>query len=419
MQTQLLKSIQQTAVGQEAEAILRSCVHCGFCTATCPTYQLLGDELDSPRGRIYLIKQVLEGEVMTRQTQLHLDRCLTCRACETTCPSSVQYGRLLDIGRQQVEQHISRPYLQRLIRSALLFIVPYPARFRPLLKIAQPLRRFLPLSLRQKVPQLPAGQALRSVQSFARPLSSTPSRTLLALTGCVQSVVTPETHQAAVQVLAALGMTLITRPQASCCGAMSQHLSATAQARQFMRNNIDAWTADLSRVEAIISTASGCGVMLKDYGHLLQGDTIYAQRAQQVSALAKDLVEILAALPDADLAPFRHEKKPPLRLAVHSPCTLQHGQQLPGQLEALLARLGYEVVPVADSHLCCGSAGTYSILQPRLSNQLLQQKLHALQSSQPDLIVTANIGCQLHLAAQATVPVRHWLSLLAAACTTK
>lgn len=406
MQTRLSTSFQHRAEGQEAEAILRSCVHCGFCNATCPTYQLLGDELDGPRGRIYLIKQVLEGQTVSQATQQHLDRCLTCRACETTCPSGVQYGRLLDIGRQQMEHQAPRTWLQRGLRWLLCAILPYPRRFQSLLRLGQGLRPILPTALRRKLPA-------RQCPSAGPPPAHANShpRKMLALAGCVQSVATPRTHEAAVRILDTLGIALITAPQAGCCGAMPQHLSAQEQALGLMRRNIDAWWPYLEQgAEAIITTASGCGVMLQDYGHLLQHDVQYAAKAARVSALAQDISTILAQQPLAALSPFKTTH--PLRVAFHAPCTLQHGQRLPGQVETLLQQLGYDLTPVVDSHLCCGSAGTYSLLQPQLSQQLLQQKLAALQQPQPEVIVTANIGCQLHLASQAGVPVMHWLELL-------
>ncbi|MBE0509972.1 MAG: glycolate oxidase subunit GlcF [Chromatiales bacterium] len=399
MKTQLLPQHQQSALGQEADAILRSCVHCGFCTATCPTYQLLGDELDGPRGRIYLIKQVLEGNTPTPRTQLHLDRCLSCRGCETTCPSGVRYGRLLDIGRELVDETVERPTWARLQRRALRLILPHAGRFALLLGLARLLRPLLPRTVQGKIPvrqSLPTWPPARH------------ARRMLVLQGCAQSVATPLSNVAAARVLDRLGISLIAAAEAGCCGALSHHLSAAAEARDFMRRNIDAWWPHIEQgAEAIVVSASGCGVMLKDYGKLLADDPVYAEKAARVATLSRDLGEVLAG---EDLAALRANR--PLRLAYHPPCTLQHGQQLPGLVEKILTRLGHQLLPIRDSHLCCGSAGTYSLLQPALSQQMLKNKLGHLTAEQPELIVTANVGCQLHLGSQSALPVRHWIELL-------
>jgi glycolate oxidase iron-sulfur subunit len=397
MQTSILKSILNTPRGQEADAILRRCVHCGFCTATCPTYQLLGDELDSPRGRIYLIKQLLEGQAVTRETRTHLDRCLTCRACETTCPSGVQYGRLVDMGREMIEQQQPRPSGQRLLRWSLRKIIPYPARFNLLLNMGRLVSAVLPAGLRRKLPQ--------RQQAMAWPQQSH-TRRMLVLAGCAQSSVTPNTNAALAHVLDMLDIQLIEADKAGCCGAVSQHLAASDEALNAVRNNIDAWWPYVEEgVEAIVVTASGCGVMVKDYGHLLQHDVEYADKAQRIGELARDPAEILR---DETLPRIEAEQK----IAFHSPCTLQHGLQLNGVVEDILKKVGYELTPVADAHLCCGSAGTYSILQPQLSKQLQHNKLRNLQTGHPEIIATANIGCQMHLAQKAEVPVKHWLELL-------
>lgn len=400
MQTNISQAIIDTPQGQEADNILRSCVHCGFCTATCPTYQLLGDELDSPRGRIYLIKQMLEGNAITSKTQLHLDRCLTCRSCETTCPSGVQYGRLVDIGRELAEHRVKRSLVMRLTRYGLRKIIPYPQRFIPLLKMGQWLKPLLPASLQRKVPSL--------LKKPAWPQHNH-SRRMLVLEGCAQCVSTPETNAATARVLDNLGIQLITADKAGCCGAVSHHLSAHEEGLNFMQRNIDAWWPYVEQgVEAIISTASGCGVVLKDYGHLLKHDRNYAEKARRVSELAKDIIEILH---NENLS--QHAFKPGYsKLAFHSPCTLQHGQQLDGVVESLLRKVGFTLTQVIDPHLCCGSAGTYSILQPELSQQLLDNKLTSLQQQQPDVIATANIGCQMHMSSKASVPVKHWIELL-------
>ena len=400
MQTTLAPAFKNSPEGQEADAILRSCVHCGFCNATCPTYQLLGDELDGPRGRIYLIKQVLEGQPVTQKTQLHLDRCLTCRACETTCPSGVRYGRLADLGRAIVEQRVKRPLLQRLIRRILRLTLPYPQRFRPLLRPAQWLRPLLPAALKRKIPapQAPIGKWPNSQHT----------RRMLVLEGCVQTLATPLTNHAAARVMDKLGISLLRAPKAGCCGAVSQHLSAQDEALNFMRKNIDAWWSYVeSGIEAIVITASGCGTVVKEYGHLLSHDPLYGEKAQRVSELAKDLSEVLV---DEDLTQL--SRRAHRKVAFQSPCTLQHGQQITNYVERILGAVGYSLTAVPNAHLCCGSAGTYSILQPQLSQRLLSDKLQALESGHPDYIVSANIGCQLHLATRAAVPVRHWIELL-------
>lgn len=400
MQTQLADFIKDTPQGREADAILKSCVHCGFCNATCPTYQLLGDELDGPRGRIYLIKALLEGQGGGAKTRLHLDRCLTCRACETTCPSGVRYGRLLDIGREVVEAKTVRPWLERVQRQALLKLLPYPRRFDSLLGWARRAKPLLPTALSRKLPA-PAQPATWPTGSQARKM--------LILEGCVQPSLAPNINAATARLLDRLGIELIRADSGACCGAMSHHLTAVADAQNLMRRNIDAWWPHIERgAEAIVITASGCGVMVKDYGTLLQDDPAYADKAARVAALAKDVGEVLA---EEDLSELRLQA--PRRIAFQSPCTLQHGQKLNGLVEGLLVRLGFELTPVADAHLCCGSAGTYSILQPALSERLLANKLAALAAGGPELIVTANIGCLTHLQSEATLPVRHWVELLA------
>lgn len=400
MQTKLLPALLATPDGQEADRILRSCVHCGFCTATCPTYQLLGDELDGPRGRIYEIKLALEGEKISHHTQSHLDRCLTCLNCETTCPSGVQYHRLLDIGRNYVEQHVSRPLPQKILRWLLRKSLPHPSRVALMLKLAQMIKPLLPASLAKKIPDKQA--------PLSRP-ATTQSRKMLLLAGCAQAAMTPRTNQATAAVLDKLGIEVIEAQQASCCGALSHHLNAGKEARRFMRNNIDAWWPYIEQgAEAIVITASGCGAMVKDYAQQLQHDPAYADKAARVSALTRDLSEVIS---EDDMHKLRNGTQ--ATIAFHAPCTLQHAQKLNGRVESLLRAAGYSLVPVNDSHICCGSAGSYSILQPKIANQLKQQKLRNLQAQQPELIVTANIGCQLHLQSGASVPVRHWIELFA------
>jgi len=400
MQTNISNQFDNNLHINDAESILRSCVHCGFCTATCPTYQLLGDELDGPRGRIYLIKQVLEGNAISSKTQTHLDRCLTCRSCETTCPSGVRYGRLVEIGREIVDQQVPRSLLQKIPRTLLRKIVPYPKRFALLYKLGLLFRPLLPAALKRK---LPVPQPSRNR------VNPTRDRKILVLQGCVQSVVTPQTNQAATRILEKLGIELITAAEAGCCGAVSHHLSAHEEGLDFMRRNIDAWWPYIEQgAEAIAITASGCSTVVKDYAELLKHDTAYADKAQKISSVAKDISEILR---DENLTKLAI-KRPAMKVAFHSPCTLQHGQQLNGVVERILISAGFTLTDIQDSHLCCGSAGTYSILQPKLSRQLLDNKLSALQSEQPDMIATANIGCQMQLASKAELPVKHWLELI-------
>ncbi|MGR8935237.1 MAG: glycolate oxidase subunit GlcF [Gammaproteobacteria bacterium] len=400
MQTHLAEFVKQRPEHQELQQILRACVHCGFCTATCPTYQLLGDERDGPRGRIYLLKQALEGEPVSRTTQLHLDRCLTCRACETTCPAGVRYGRLLDLGRVMVAERVPRGVIAAALRRGMLAIFPYRKRFNAVLAAAETFKPLLPKALRRKLPQRRGFSAWPPVRH---------KRKLLILPGCVQSGLAPSIDHAAAQVLDTLGISLIPVAGGGCCGALHHHLDAGAAAMQAARRNIDACRPYLQQgAEAVVSTASGCGVMLKEYGELLQYEAAYAEKAAAFSASVKDLGEILS---HEDLTAFKRPR--PLRVAFQSPCTLQHGQKLPGVVEGLLRRLGFELTPVADAHLCCGSAGVYSLLQAQLSGRLLRDKLHSLQQPKPDVIATANIGCLTHLQSAADVPVLHWIELLA------
>ena len=399
MQTSLTKEFLETSAGQEAEKILRACVHCGFCTATCPTYQLTGDELDGPRGRIYLIKQMLEGQSVSSRTQYHLDRCLTCRSCETTCPSGVRYGRLVDIGRELIETRTERSSVKRLLRWSLRQVLPYPKRFAFFLGLGRLFSPVLPAELKAKIPPRPAGSS--------RPESSH-SRHMLIMEGCAQSVTTPETNNAAARVLDRLGINLLSVAGQGCCGAVSQHLAAPEEAKTFIKRNINAWWPEVEAgAEAIIVSASGCAVQVKEYGHLLSDEADYAEKAAKISSLAKDLSEVIA---EENLDGLRVVQGK--RIAFHSPCTLQHGQQLAGKVENILERVGYELVEVEDAHLCCGSAGTYSILQPEMSVRLRDNKLEHLQTNKPELIATANVGCQLHLDSKSQVPVKHWIELL-------
>lgn len=403
MQTTLSPQARQLPRAEEAESILRTCVHCGFCNATCPTYQLLGDELDGPRGRIYLIKQVLEGNEVTAKTQQHLDRCLSCRNCETTCPSGVDYHNLLDIGRAVVDAAVPRPLGQRLLREGLRNIVPNPRLFKGLVNGGQILRALLPDALQDKLPRDAVMPAPRPVIRHARQV--------LMLEGCVQPGLSPNTNAAAARVLDRLGISVIPAREAGCCGAVDYHLDAQATGLDRARHNIDAWWPAIERgAEAIVQTASGCGAFIKDYGHLLGADPVYAEKARRVSTLAWDLVEVLRDEPLESLGIHADQ-----RLAFHCPCTLQHAQKLGGAVESVLTRLGFNLTTVPDAHLCCGSAGTYSLTQPTLARQLREQKLNALESGHPDVIVTANIGCQAHLDGAGRTPVRHWIELVDAA----
>jgi glycolate oxidase iron-sulfur subunit len=408
MKTSLAEAIRSTPEGMEADRILRACVHCGFCTATCPTYQLLGDELDGPRGRIYLIKEVLEGNQVTRKTQVHLDRCLTCRACETTCPSGVQYGHLADIGRNIIDQHVRRPLGESLYRMLLRKIIPRPAVFMPLLRLGQAMKPLLPGALARKVP---ARQRRTEWPAARHP------RRMLVLEGCVQPSIAPNINAATARVLDRIGISLLAAPAAGCCGAVTFHLNRQDEARDQMRRNIDAWWPHVEAgAEALVLTASGCAVMVKDYGHALARDPQYAEKARRISELTRDASEVLLAehekLKQA-LSPLAARLSVRERIAYHSPCTLQHGLQIRGKAEQLLRDAGFELTPVPDSHLCCGSAGTYSILQPKLSQQLLRNKVDALQSGNPAIVATANIGCLTHIQSGTALPVRHWIELLA------
>ena len=399
MQTNLVERYANTPEGQEAEAILRKCVHCGFCTATCPTYQLLGDELDGPRGRIYQIKEILEGAAPTVETQQHLDRCLTCRSCETTCPSGVDYGRLADIGRKVVEDAIGRTPFQAFVRRALIFVIPNRPLFGALLRMGQLFRPILPAAIQRKVPAKSSGGVWPAERH---------ARTMLVLEACAQPSATPNVNRATARVLDQLGVSLIAAREAGCCGAVAHHLSDHARGLVAIKQNIDAWWPHIEAgAEAIVITASGCGVMVKEYGHLLANDAAYAEKAKRVSDLCRDIAEVLSA---EDLT--RLKVRNAGTLAFHSPCTLQHGQKLNGVPEKVLRELGFELKPVADSHLCCGSAGTYSILQPDLSKRLLKQKVAALEATGAPQIATANVGCQLHLSTGANTPVRHWIELV-------
>jgi glycolate oxidase iron-sulfur subunit len=411
MQTNLAPEFGGTPHGLEAEAILRKCVHCGFCTATCPTYQLLGDELDGPRGRIYLMKQVLEGAPVTRSTQLHLDRCLTCRSCETTCPSGVQYGNLLEIVRPVVDSKVERPVAENTLRWLLKEGLT-SALFAPALRVGQALRPLLPKSLQDKVPPSADPAAHRW------PTAQHPRKVLL-LMGCVQPALMPNINSATARVLDAAGIQTLVADEAGCCGAIRTHLNDTEGGLDHMRRNIDAWwpLVAAGTVEAIVMNASGCGALVKAYGHALQHDPAYAAKAASVGALTRDLSELLPDLVPR-LKPRLRRRSVPQHLAFHPPCTLQHGQQLRGGVETHLTELGFKVEVAAESNLCCGSAGTYSVLQPVLARQLRDRKLAHLASLAPQAIVSANIGCIQHLQSGTETPVLHWVEVLDAVLAT-
>ncbi|NAW33625.1 glycolate oxidase subunit GlcF [Halomonas alimentaria] len=405
MQTHFTAEDLQKPHIREADRVLRTCVHCGFCNATCPTYQLLGDERDGPRGRIYLIKEMLEApegsDKVTEETRLHLDRCLTCLNCETTCPSGVEYHKLINIGRAEVERRVPRKASERALRYGLRKALVEPKRFQALFKLGLTFRPLVPGVLRDKMPPAP-------VDAGKRPEGSRHARQMLILEGCVQPGLSPNTNAATARVLDRLGIGLTPVAEAGCCGAIDFHLNAQDEGRARARANIDAWWPHIeSGAEAIVQTASGCGAFVKEYAEILADDPDYADKAARVSELAKDLVEVLRdeALDDLEVKQGR-------RLAFHCPCTLQHAQKLGGAVEGVLTRLGFALTPVADAHLCCGSAGTYSITQPELSKQLRDNKLDNLEAGNPEVIVTANIGCQTHLNGANRTEVRHWIEIV-------
>ncbi len=400
LQTNLADWVKDSPEGKAADAILRKCVHCGFCNATCPTYQLLGDELDGPRGRIYLIKQVVEGAEVTAKTQLHLDRCLTCRNCETTCPSGVQYGHLVDIGRKLVDEKVGRPAAERAMRRVAASVFPSSGAFGLAAKLGQLAQPLLPSALRGKLPA--------TAPSAGKWPAARHARKMVALAGCVQPALTPDTNAAAARVLDRLGISLVEAPRAGCCGALRFHLNYQDEGLEDMRRVIDAWWPYVEQgVEGFAMTATGCGATVREYGYHLARDPKYAAKARRISEMTRDLAEIVAGEVDR-LVPLLAGRKLP-KVAFHPPCTMQHWQQLGGVGEGLLARLGYGLTPVPDAHLCCGSAGTYSLTQPELASRLKQNKVTALQSGLPELILTANVGCQTHLASGASVPVKHWI----------
>jgi glycolate oxidase iron-sulfur subunit len=405
MQTHLSAEFSENIEAKEAAAILRKCVHCGFCNATCPTYQLLGDELDGPRGRIYLIKQMLEGAAVTRSTQQHLDRCLTCLNCQTTCPSGVEYGHLVDIGRKFVEERVERSPVDKAVRWSLREGLT-SSWFAPALRLGQALRPLLPRILKNKVPARISGENADGSRA-ARP------RKVLILQGCVQPAMLPNIDRATERVLDAAGIQAVYAAGSGCCGALRTHLNDSQGGLEDMRRNIDAWTAHLAsgEIEAIISSASACALAIKEYGHALAHDAAYADRARRISALARDLSELLPPMVPA--LKERLRAAPKMRAAFHAPCTLQHGQRVRGVVETQLRVLGFDVSAAYDeSHLCCGSAGAYSILQPQIATQLRDRKLLNLAKLEPQVIVSANIGCIQHLQSGTSIKVLHWIEML-------
>lgn len=408
MQTQLSEHLKNTALGKMANNLLRSCVHCGFCNATCPTYQLLGDELDGPRGRIYLIKQILEGKTPTQKTKQHLDRCLNCLNCETTCPSGVKYHHLLEIGQELIATKVSLVWYKKILRSLLLSIMPYPQRFDFLMNIGQRTKFLLPHHMANLLPHHPAKQI---------PVSSTKHATkVLLLSGCVHRSMSPTIHPQTSKILNKLNIQVVQETKPNCCGALPHHLQAKKQTLSMITKNIDAWIKSLEQgVEYILSNASGCGSTIKDYPHIIQkawGKTsLYYQKALIIAKKTKDLSELIT-LVDSSLVKQNLKIKPQYKkIAYHPPCTLQHGQKLPQIVEKLLTSLGVTLQPLQDQHLCCGSAGTYSIFNPKIANQLRANKLENLLSHRPDIIATANIGCLHHLQVKSSVPVIHWIEL--------
>ncbi len=406
MQTSITAALLQTPQGRRADEILRKCVHCGFCTATCPTYQLLGDELDGPRGRIYQIKNMLEGAPADGEILTHLDRCLTCRSCETTCPSGVDYAELIDIGRHHIEQQNIRPLGQKIIRKLLGMLLPHTNRHTHLFKFSSLLRQYLPASFKAKTPVIRAAQQYRQIPANLQ-------KTVLLLEGCVQSTLSPNTNAAAICVLESLGYKVIREPVVSCCGAVNQHLNQLPEAEQWVIKNLRSWKKldESYRFDAIVSTATGCGVMLKDYPKILK--TLALDSALYQSQL--DKIKDISELFDANRLSKNIKKYSPNKQQVsyHAPCTLTHGHKLADKLYNELGKLGYQLNIPQNAHLCCGSAGTYSLLQPALSKQLRDNKLQALQECSPDIIITANVGCEHHLNSAGNTPVIHWVELVA------
>ncbi|SIR06215.1 glycolate oxidase iron-sulfur subunit [Rhizobium sp. RU20A] len=403
----------------ESEKILRRCVHCGFCTATCPTYVTLGDELDSPRGRIYLIKDMLEnGRPADKETVTHIDRCLSCLSCTTTCPSGVDYMHLVDHARVHIEKTYTRPLPDRLTRALLAFVLPHPARFRLALKAAGLARPFAALFKRFPVTR-PLGNMLDlapasvpapsdSARAGTRPATAEKRGRVAILSGCAQPVLKPEINEATLRLLARLGIEVVIPEGEGCCGSLVHHMGREEEALASARRNVDVWTREIERggLDAILITASGCGTTIKDYGHMLRLDPAYAEKAARISALAKDITEYLATL---DL-PRQEPRK--LTVTYHSACSMQHGQKITMAPKLLLKAAGFTVRDPAEGHLCCGSAGTYNILQSEISDRLKARKVKNLEATKPDVIATGNIGCITQIATGTAVPILHTVELL-------
>ncbi|WP_018867838.1 MULTISPECIES: glycolate oxidase subunit GlcF [unclassified Thioalkalivibrio] len=414
METRLHPRFENDPAARIAEDALRACVHCGFCNATCPTYQEQGDELDGPRGRIYQIKEVLESGEANATTRTHLDRCLTCLNCMTTCPSGVDYNHLVAVGREVVERDLDRPWRERLLRGLLARALPARWPFRLALGLGRLARPALPARLKRRVPPRQATGAVPRPANGAAGPGFQHGRVLL-LGGCVHDAIDARINTALRHLLARRGVEVVETGAARCCGAVEHHLAFEERTRARVRANLDAWQPVLERgVDAVVSTASGCGVLLRDYGHILADDPTYAERAARLAECVRDPVELFDAEAIRALGIRAPDDHPPV--AWHAPCTLQHGQALPGRVEPLLQAAGFNLVPVIEPHLCCGSAGTYSILQPEMAGRLRQRKLDNLEAAGPARIVTANIGCQTHMQSGTDTPVEHWLTLLERHC---
>ncbi|MBP2560128.1 glycolate oxidase iron-sulfur subunit [Neorhizobium galegae] len=403
----------------ESEQILRRCVHCGFCTATCPTYVTLGNELDSPRGRIYLIKDMLEnGRPADEEVVTHIDRCLSCLACVTTCPSGVDYMHLVDHARIHIENTYRRPLVDRLIRNLLAAVLPYPARFRAALALAKLGRPFAPLLKRVQVLKPLwamldlAPKSVAGISGSAAPGTHAPEiekrGRVAILSGCAQPVLDPGINDATLRLLARFGIEVVVPEGEGCCGALVHHMGREEQALDFARRNVDIWTREIDNggLDAIIITASGCGTTIKDYGHMLRLDPAYAEKAARISNLAKDITEYLSTLDLPRLEPKR------LNVAYHSACSMQHGQKITMAPKNLLKAAGFTVRDPGEGHLCCGSAGTYNILQPEISAQLKARKVRNIEATKADVIATGNIGCITQIASGTAIPILHTVELL-------
>ncbi|AWB32670.1 glycolate oxidase subunit GlcF [Orrella marina] len=412
MQTNLSDEIKHSELGRQADEILRRCVHCGFCLATCPTYEVLGSELDSPRGRIYQIKEVLEGAPVTPATREHLDRCLTCRNCETTCPSGVEYGHLLDIGRHIVEIKAPRPRLEKLRIEGLRRVITSPW-FGPAYRLAQKIHAWLPPGIQEKVQ--PGRQAKPPIKPSRTDLQTgrQHERQVLMIAGCVQPVMMPSIDQATIRVLDRLGIGTQIAPGSGCCGAVSFHMDAQEEARNQMRRNIDSWwpLIESGQVEAIVVNASGCGAMVREYAHHLRLDPAYADKAQTITEKVLDIAQILEPLSEQLLQQI-DPLKVPEDIVFHPPCTLQHWQKLRPITETVLSRLGVALKEFDESHMCCGSAGAYSMLQPEIATRLRDRKVAHIEAVRPQMIVSSNIGCIGQLQSGTDVPVRHWVEVI-------